>query len=80
MNSQICNSTNTFEFYNSYHTHPINKFFHLLGIPSIMLSTLILLRNFYLGYSGQIVGFDSLNFGIGFNNLLITYYTSLVII
>lgn len=75
MNNQICNSTNTFEFYNSYHTHPINKFFHLLGIPSIMLSTLLLLRDFYIGYSGQICGLEFKNLGFRFNNLLITYYT-----
>ena len=57
MINQTCNSTttNTFEFYNSYHTHPINKFFHLLGIPSIMLSTLLLLRDFYIGYYVQIL-------------------------
>uniref|UniRef100_A0A6C0C3X3 DUF962 family protein n=1 Tax=viral metagenome TaxID=1070528 RepID=A0A6C0C3X3_9ZZZZ len=74
MNNQTCISQNTFEFYNSYHTHPINKFFHLLGIPSIVLSTLILFRDFYIGYSGQICGLDFKNSGLGFNNVLLSYY------
>tara|TARA_A100001011_G_C14061793_1_gene736453 strand:+ start:389 stop:868 length:480 start_codon:yes stop_codon:yes gene_type:complete len=43
-----CTDVSTFEFYNSYHTHPINKFLHLLGIPSIMLSSLVLLNNFHI--------------------------------
>ena len=43
-----CIDVSTFEFYNSYHTHPINKFLHLLGIPSIMLSSLVLLNNIYI--------------------------------
>lgn len=41
-----CTETlSSFEFYNSYHTHPVNKLMHLLGIPSIMLSSLVLLNN-----------------------------------
>ena len=51
MNNLNCIQTNTFEFYNSYHKHPVNKFFHLLGIPIITLTTLILIRDFYFGYS-----------------------------
>jgi uncharacterized membrane protein YGL010W len=71
-----CTQLTSYEFYSSYHTHPVNKFFHLLGIPTIMLSTLILLQNFYIGYSGKIYGLD-FNYGckiLPINYLLAFFY------
>ncbi len=74
-----CTNVSTFEFYNSYHTHPINKFCHILGIPTIMLSTLIMLRNFEIRYYGQIWSYNNKNdvtgMGFRFNNLLLIFYT-----
>ena len=70
-----CTQLTSYGFYNSYHTHPLNKFFHLLGIPSIILSTLILIRDFYIGYSGNIFGVDFNNLRFKFNNILLCCYT-----
>ena len=70
MNNLNCIQTNTFEFYNSYHKHPLNKFFHLLGIPIITLTTLILIRDFYFGYSAEIFGFNFKDLKIRVSNLL----------
>ena len=70
-----CTQLTSYEFYNSYHTHPVNKFFHLLGIPAIMLSTLVLVRDIYIGYYGNILGFDFKDLGFRFNNILLCYYT-----
>ena len=76
MDNHTCITQNTFEFYNSYHTHPVNKFFHLLGIPTIIFSSLIILRDFEFRYNAmKHPFFDEKGIGIRLNNLLVIFYT-----
>ena len=71
-----CTDVTTFAFYDSYHTHPINKFMHVLGIPTIMLSTLIILREFILQYPIYDIYSPVLyRKGVRLNNLLLLFYT-----
>ena len=39
------------DFYRSFHTHPVNKFIHVICIPMIVLSTLNFVSKFSLQYS-----------------------------
>lgn len=39
---------NDLQFYNSYHTHPINKAIHFFCIPLIVFSTNELIKEFYI--------------------------------
>tara|TARA_B100001559_G_scaffold320622_1_gene333417 strand:- start:99 stop:593 length:495 start_codon:yes stop_codon:yes gene_type:complete len=52
MSNHTCIEPTTFQFYQAYHTHPVNKFFHLMGIPSIILSLMVFLKDFYVIYNG----------------------------
>ena len=38
------------DFYRSFHTHPVNKFIHVICIPMIVLSTLNFISKFSLQY------------------------------
>ena len=42
--------TNSIEFYESYHSHPINKLIHFFCIPMIVFSTNELLKEFYISH------------------------------
>ena len=64
-----------YDFYKQYHTHPINKFFHLFGIPCILLSTLLFLKHFHIVYDKPLFGFRRAELGIGLNNILVNFYT-----
>ena len=70
-----CTDVSTFAFYDSYHTHPINKFMHLLGIPTIMSSSLIILRDFIIQYEYYKHKPTDWRYGIRLNNLLLLFYT-----
>ena len=41
---------NDLQFYNSYHTHPINKAIHFFCIPLIVFSTNELIKDFYIAH------------------------------
>lgn len=41
---------NSIEFYESYHSHPINKLIHFFCIPMIVFSTNELLKEFYISH------------------------------
>ena len=56
-----------YHFYNQYHTHPVNKFFHLIGIPCILLSSLLLLKQFYIVYNKPLLGLEAGKIGLGLN-------------
>ena len=62
-------------FYNTYHTHPINKVIHFFCIPVIMFSTINFLSCF------KIVGTKTSGFHnkqiIGLSSLLYNFYISL---
>ena len=49
VNMQIFDFNSNYEFYNSYHGNIINKWIHILCIPAIVWSTIVLLSdyNFY---------------------------------
>lgn len=49
VNMQIFDFNSNYEFYNSYHGNIINKWIHILCIPAIVWSTMVLLSdyNFY---------------------------------
>ena len=36
------------EFYRSFHTHPLNKFIHLICIPMIVLTTINFMSKFFI--------------------------------
>ena len=36
------------EFYRSFHTHPVNKFIHLICIPMIVLTTINFMSRFFI--------------------------------
>ncbi|HDR7506886.1 TPA: DUF962 domain-containing protein, partial [Bacillus toyonensis] len=45
-----------FKKYRDDHQHPMNKFFHFIGIPTIIISIFILFVNWKLGLSLFILG------------------------
>ena len=63
-----CSEVSTFVFYDSYHRHPINKMLHLLGIPSIILSSLVLLQNFRIHHKNMP------DFNLTLSSLVMVFY------
>ena len=62
-------NSNSFKFYNEYHLNPINKMFHLIGIPLIILSVI----NFS-NYFSLVFNYNNINHSLSLKRLLITYY------
>lgn len=63
-----CSEVSTFVFYDSYHRHPVNKMLHLLGIPSIILSSLVLLQNFRIHHKSMP------DFNLTLSSLVMVFY------
>ena len=63
------NITNSFQFYNQYHLNPINKLFHLIGIPMIIVSFMTFTNNISFYYY-----FNSNKYTFNIKRLIILFY------
>eukprot|EP01055_Gregarina_sp_Pseudo9_P001191 Gregarina_sp_Pseudo_9__1190@NODE_1784_length_1333_cov_70_515456_g1653_i0_p1_GENE_NODE_1784_length_1333_cov_70_515456_g1653_i0NODE_1784_length_1333_cov_70_515456_g1653_i0_p1_ORF_typecomplete_len213_score14_69DUF962/PF06127_11/3_7e22_NODE_1784_length_1333_cov_70_515456_g1653_i06241262 len=61
-----------FSFYAGFHTHPLNKLIHVVGIPSIYVATLIMLDSLITSILGPLK-LDFLH-SLGFSSALLPLY------
>eukprot|EP01054_Gregarina_sp_Poly1_P002502 Gregarina_sp_Poly_1__2501@NODE_1679_length_3548_cov_135_071244_g1103_i0_p2_GENE_NODE_1679_length_3548_cov_135_071244_g1103_i0NODE_1679_length_3548_cov_135_071244_g1103_i0_p2_ORF_typecomplete_len210_score15_80DUF962/PF06127_11/2_1e21DUF4181/PF13789_6/1_8e03DUF4181/PF13789_6/0_32_NODE_1679_length_3548_cov_135_071244_g1103_i090719 len=61
-----------FSFYAAFHTHPLNKLIHVVGIPSIYVATLLIIDTVLMSILRP-VSLESLH-GLGFNSALLPLF------